>query len=71
MLFRFLILKTLFLFSISLSQLAYGEETTRVVFYTKPVVEDWPDSYYLLYGFTVAAVVLFIMAVMKKHDQLS
>ncbi len=33
-----------------------------------PPADPWPDGYYILYGVIVAAIVLFVMAVMKKPD---
>ncbi len=59
-----------FIFTSAFLQFAYAGETTRIVFYTKPVTDNWPDSYYVVYGFAAAAIVLFVMSVMKKHDEI-
>ncbi len=70
MLFTSRISQLSLILTITLLQLAYGEETTHIIFYAKPVIDYWPESYYVIYGFVVAAIVLFIMAVMKKHDEM-
>ena len=51
-------------------QLAYGLESTPVDYYVEPTANDWPDIYYLVFGIGVVAVVLFIMSVMTKPDDL-
>ncbi len=70
---RFIIgaIKVILIFTTSFLGVALGEESLRFVIYNQQAIDAWPDSYYLLYGFGVAAVALFVMAVMKKHDELS
>ena len=73
MLFRSKNIPQLFLVFLTgcVQKIVYGNDVTNIVIYNKAPVEDWPDSYYWLYGFAVAAIVLFIISVMKKHDEIN
>ena len=64
------IIKVTLILTTSLQGKAFGEEATRIIIYNQQAIDAWPDGYYLLYGFGVAAVALFVMAVMKKHDEI-
>lgn len=50
--------------------LAYGLENRPVYYYYPETTDDWPSIYYVFFGVFVAALVLFIMSVMTKPDEL-
>ena len=50
--------------------LAYGVENRPVYYYYPETTDDWPSIYYVFFGVFVAALVLFIMSVMTKPDEL-
>jgi hypothetical protein len=51
-------------------QLAYGVDNISLG-YVETAEDDWPDIYYIFFGVAIAAVVLFVMTVMKEPDELN
>jgi len=54
----------------SLIPTVWGEGLVLQYYQAVPPSDNWSDGYYVLFGIIVAAVVLFVMSVMKKPDEI-